>query len=181
MLALHGDVHLHIIVEIKELRTDMVKNDSKKGGRMVVVGSIKSPTVASKVLVALLAGIAIVYLLAALAELPQATKEQTAMLESALFLGSAIGYSVVARWIMLNLSHGRYAKLPYLLAIGGSIFLIVLYFASRTLQLPNVGLQTYVGTLDIVSKVLQGIVVGLSAYIILRVRILEHTKRASHT
>jgi hypothetical protein len=158
----------------------MVKNDSKKGGRMIVVGSIKSPTVASKVLVSLLAGTAIVYLLAALGELPQANKEQTAMLESILFLGSVIGYSVVARWIILNLSHGRYDKLPYLLAIGGSISLIALYLASRTLPLPNIGLQSDVGTLDIISKVLQGIVIVLSAYVILKVRILEHTRRATH-
>lgn len=54
-----------------------------------------------------------VYLIAASKELPQANKEQTAMLESLSFLDSAIGYSVVARWIMLNLSHDRYVELPY--------------------------------------------------------------------
>ncbi len=83
---------------------------------------------------------------------------------------------------MLNLRHheyGRYNinKLPYVLALGGSVFLTALYIASRTVEIPTIGLQTDVGTLDMISKVLQGGVVVLSAYVMLGIRKLEHTTR----
>ena len=145
----------------------------------------KSTTVAAYTLGALLTGTAIIYFLAASEELSYANEEQAAMPESILFLGSGIGYAVVAGWIMLNLRHhdyGRYNinKLPYVLAMDDSVFLIALYTASRTVEIPTVGLQTDVGTLDMMSKVLQGGVVVLSAYVMLGIRKLEHTTREMH-
>ena len=135
---------------------------------------------AAYAIVALLAGTAIVYFLAAAEELPQANAEQAAMLESILFLGSGIGYSAIAGWIMLNLHHGRYNRIPYTLAICGSVFLIALYIVSRMVALPTVGLQTDVGTLDMVAKVLQGIVILFSVCVVLRVYKLDRIKREMH-
>jgi hypothetical protein len=68
----------------------------------------------------------------------------------------------VAAWIIV--SRRRMAKTSYMIAAVGSTFLIVLYIASRTINLPIVGIQDDIGMVDIVSKVMQGIIVGLSAY-----------------
>jgi hypothetical protein len=67
---------------------------------------------------------------------------------------------------MIIISRRKMARSPYLIAAAGSAFLIVLYIASRTINLPIVGIQDDIGTVDIVSKVMQGIIVGLSVYAI---------------
>jgi hypothetical protein len=54
----------------------------------------------------------------------------------------------------------------YIVAAAGSAFLILFYIVSRTVNLPIVGIQTDIGSIDIITKVLQGIVVGLSVYLI---------------
>ena len=57
-------------------------------------------------------------------------------------------------------------RIPYMVAIVGSLALIALYVLSRTISLPIVGLQEDVGTIDVLSKVLQiGIVAG-SVYLL---------------
>lgn len=57
-------------------------------------------------------------------------------------------------------------KSLFTIAAAGSALLIALYIASRTMSLPIVGIQDDIGTVDIVSKMMQGIIVGLSAYAI---------------
>jgi hypothetical protein len=55
----------------------------------------------------------------------------------------------------------HYSKVPYIIAIIGSAALIVFYIATRTIDLPTIGLQTDIGSIDIAAKVLQGaIIVG---------------------
>jgi hypothetical protein len=62
---------------------------------------------------------------------------------------------------MLRNSTTKYSKLPYVISIVGSLILIGLYIASRTFALPIVGLQEDIGSIDIISKVLQvGIIAG---------------------
>jgi hypothetical protein len=51
-----------------------------------------------------------------------------------------------------------------------SVVLIVTYAASRTIGVPMVGVEYYVGKLDMVSKVLQVIMIGMSVYLISAVR-----------
>ncbi|HYA84501.1 MAG TPA: hypothetical protein VEH06_13805 [Candidatus Bathyarchaeia archaeon] len=54
-----------------------------------------------------------------------------------------------------------HSKIPYIVAIVGSAALIVFYIVTRTVSLPTIGLQADIGTIDTVSKVLQGsIIVG---------------------
>jgi hypothetical protein len=48
---------------------------------------------------------------------------------------------------------------------GISVILIGTYIASRTIGVPIVGVEYYVGKLDMVSKVLQVIIIGLSIYL----------------
>jgi hypothetical protein len=53
-------------------------------------------------------------------------------------------------------------KSPYIAAIVVSVALILTYIASRTVGVPVVGVEYYVGKLDMVSKILQVVVIALS-------------------
>lgn len=83
--------------------------------------------------------------------------------ETAFFTIVGLGYAGVGIWVLKD--KGK-TNTPYIIAIGGSIAMIGLYVASRTIALPVVGLQEDVGTIDILSKVLQVGIIGLSAYMV---------------
>ncbi len=83
--------------------------------------------------------------------------------EIAFFTIAGVAYAGVGAWIIKN--KGK-TNTPYLIAIGGSIAIIGLYVASRTIDMPIVGLQEDIGTIDILSKVLQVAIIGLSACMI---------------
>jgi len=88
-------------------------------------------------------------------------------LQTTLFAISGAGYVPVGLW-MLETKHRN--KTPYIIAIAGSLSLILLYVASRTISLPIVGLQDDVGSIDILSKILQGGIIAGSAYLLLSFR-----------
>jgi hypothetical protein len=78
--------------------------------------------------------------------------------EMIFFMIVGIAYTLVGFWMIKRKYH---SKIPYIVAIAGSAALIVFYIATRTVSLPTIGLQTDIGTIDTVSKILQGsIVVG---------------------
>jgi hypothetical protein len=83
--------------------------------------------------------------------------------ETAFFTTVGVGYAAVGAWILKD--KGK-TNAPYIIAIGGSIALIGLYLASRTVNMPVVGLQDDVGAIDILSKVLQVGIIGLAAYMV---------------
>ncbi len=91
--------------------------------------------------------------------------------ETAFFTIVGLGYTGVGIWVLKN--KGK-TNTPYIIAIGGSIGMIALYVASRTIDLPLVGLQDDVGTIDILSKVLQVGIIGLSAYMVNTNKITRH-------
>ena len=69
-----------------------------------------------------------------------------------------IAYTLVGFWMIKRKYH---SKIPYIVAIAGSAALIIFYIATRTVTLPTIGLQTDIGTIDTVSKIVQGsIIVG---------------------
>ena len=69
-----------------------------------------------------------------------------------------IAYILVGFWMLKRKYH---SKIPYIVAITGSAALIIFYIATRTVNLPTIGLETDVGIIDTVSKILQGaIIVG---------------------
>ena len=69
-----------------------------------------------------------------------------------------ITYILVGFWMIKRKYH---SKIPYIVAITGSAALIVFYIATRTVNLPTIGLETDIGIMDTVSKILQGaIIVG---------------------
>jgi len=74
-----------------------------------------------------------------------------------------IAYILVGFWM---LKHKYHSKVPYIVAIAGSAALIVFYIATRTVSLPIIGLQTDIGTIDTVSKVLQGAIIVGSLFVL---------------
>jgi hypothetical protein len=59
---------------------------------------------------------------------------------------------------------------PYLATAGISAGLIAIYVASRTVGVPIVGVEYYVGRLDVISKIFQAVAVVLSGIAIYNIR-----------
>jgi len=79
--------------------------------------------------------------------------------EITLFITSGLIYLGLVLWLIKT----RFMKkLPYIAAIIVSSALIITYIASRTVGVPIVGVELYVGKLDMISKVLQSVVIALS-------------------
>jgi hypothetical protein len=102
---------------------------------------------------------------------------QEKQVEMTLFIGSGLIYIGLFAWIVG-------AKLrtitPYVVVIAISVILIATYIASRTVGVPIVGVEYYVGKMDMVSKALQVIIIGLSVYLTLTIQkivIKESMKR----
>jgi|SRR5919112_4180700 hypothetical protein len=85
-------------------------------------------------------------------------------LQTAFFAVAGVASLGVAAWILIT--RKKITKPPYIVAAAGSAFLIGFYIISRTVELPIVGIQSDIGDLDIVCKVLQAAVIGLSVYAI---------------
>lgn len=82
--------------------------------------------------------------------------------ETIFFSSVGVAYFPIGLWLILK----KEATKPYVIAMIGSASLIAFYVATRTMNLPFIGLQDDVGTLDIASKILQGMIVVLSAFAI---------------
>ena len=83
--------------------------------------------------------------------------------EMIFFIVVGIAYIPAGIWMVEN---KYYSKVPYIIATIGSIALIVFYISTRTISIPSIGIQDDVGTIDILSKVLQAAIVGISIYIV---------------
>ncbi|HEY7083005.1 MAG TPA: hypothetical protein VH500_25205 [Nitrososphaeraceae archaeon] len=83
--------------------------------------------------------------------------------EMIFFIIVGIIYIAAGIWMLEN---KYYSKIPYVIAAVGSIALIAFYIATRTINIPTIGIQDDVGTIDILSKALQAAIAGLSIYIV---------------
>jgi hypothetical protein len=83
--------------------------------------------------------------------------------EMIFFIVTGIAYIAAGIWMMEN---KYYSKIPYVIAAIGSIALIAFYISTRTTNIPSIGIQGDVGTIDILSKVLQTAIAGISIYIV---------------
>ena len=87
---------------------------------------------------------------------------QEKQVEIALFVGSGIVSLLgLFAWVF---KAGTRKRLPYIASIAVAVALIITYIASRTVGVPIVGAEYYVGRLDVISKVLQAIVIGISGF-----------------
>lgn len=73
-------------------------------------------------------------------------------IEMTFFIAVGIINIGIGVWV---LKVGTNSVLPYVLAIAVSIALIITYIASRTVGVPPIGIEYYVGRIDMISKVLQ--------------------------
>ena len=89
--------------------------------------------------------------------------------EISFFIVAAAIYFGLCTWVLKSRNNRR-RKVLYIASIAVSAFLIVAYIASRTLGVPIVGVEYYVGRLDILTKILQGIVKGLSCVAIISMK-----------
>ena len=87
--------------------------------------------------------------------------------EITLFLTSGLIYFGLVFWLIKT----RFIKkLPYMAAILVSVGLISTYIASRTVGVPIVGVELYVGKLDMISKIMQALVIALSIVAMYKIR-----------
>lgn len=86
-----------------------------------------------------------------------------AQMETIFFLIVSIAYIPVGIW-MLKKNH---SQRPHVIALIGSLSLIIFYIISRTMDLPIVGIQTDVGAIDISTKILQGGIIAGASYLIM--------------
>lgn len=85
------------------------------------------------------------------------------IVEITLFLVSSLIYIGLIIWILkVKLSQ----KFPYIICILVSAVLISIYVASRTIGVPIVGTEFYIGRLDWISKIVQVLIIGLSGFIL---------------
>jgi hypothetical protein len=87
-------------------------------------------------------------------------------IEIALFAGSGIIYLGLLGWLLIRKLK---SILPYSLLIVTSTILIITYIASRTVGVPIIGVEFYIGKYDMLTKVLQGVIITISAYLIYRI------------
>ena len=94
-------------------------------------------------------------------------------IEIALFAGSGIIYLGLVGWILVNKLK---SIVPYSILIGVSTILIITYAASRTIGVPVIGVEFYIGKYDILTKVLQGIIIAVSGYLVYRIVTLKKSR-----
>jgi hypothetical protein len=83
--------------------------------------------------------------------------------EMVFFIIVGVAYIAAGIWMLEN---KYYNKIPYIIAIIGSIALIAFYISTRTMNIPSIGVQDDIGTTDIISKVMQAAIAGVSIYIV---------------
>ena len=92
--------------------------------------------------------------------------------EITLFIVSGLIYFGLVLWLIKT----RFIKrLPYIVTILVSIALISTYIASRTVGVPIVGVELYVGKLDLISKIMQISVIALSIVAMYRINRLVYS------
>jgi hypothetical protein len=92
---------------------------------------------------------------------------QEKQLEISVFVGAALVYLGLVSWVIKSRLK---TKNPYMVSAVFSIIMIGIYIASRTIGVPVVGVEYYVGRIDIVSKILQAAIIGIAGYLIFAIR-----------
>jgi hypothetical protein len=93
----------------------------------------------------------------------EASENQRRALEFPLSVSAGIGYAAIGLWMILD---KRNSKIPYVIAIVGSLSLLGIYFASRTTGLSNLGTEP-IGFLDGVVAGLQVALIAISLFFLI--------------
>ena len=84
-------------------------------------------------------------------------------IQTMFFATAGIVYIPLGIWMLRNKLHSRG---PYVISILVSIFLVLLYVASRTINLPVVGVQEDIGVVDIATKIIQVGIISISVRLV---------------
>jgi hypothetical protein len=104
----------------------------------------------------------------------------SSQLQTVFFTIVGIAYVPVGIWMLKDKRKSITTKTPYIIAIVGSAALMVFYMLSRTVNLPIVGIQTDIGAIDIVAKVLQAAIIAGSIYILTSAKMSELQHMSQH-
>lgn len=99
-------------------------------------------------------------------------------IEIALFAGSGIIYLGLVGWLLVKKLKSIF---PYPILIIISMILIITYAASRTVGVPIIGVEFYIGKYDMITKVLQGIIIAISGYLIYRIMTTNSNRKKQET
>lgn len=86
--------------------------------------------------------------------------------ETSFFVSTGVVNFILAGLVMKS----NRSIVPYLASAGISAGLIVIYIASRTVGVPIVGVEYYIGRIDLILKVLQVVAIVLSGLAIVNIR-----------
>lgn len=84
------------------------------------------------------------------------------MYEVVFFSIIGVAYVPIGLWMLKK----GFSKKPYVIALIGSAALIAFYVATRTINIPMIGLQDDVGVQDMIAKILQGSIVAMSGFML---------------
>jgi hypothetical protein len=93
----------------------------------------------------------------------ETSENQRRVLELPLSITAGIGYGAIGLWMILD---GRNSKIPYIIAIVGSLILLGIYASSRTIWISSLGIEP-VGLSDAIVAALQVIIIATSLYILI--------------
>ncbi len=88
-------------------------------------------------------------------------------IEMSLFISTGIFYIIMLIWVLKSKMK---SSTPFFLIFVISGLMICIYIASRTIGVPPIGIEYYVGKLDILTKLLQVFLIGLSVYLFLQTK-----------
>jgi len=91
------------------------------------------------------------------------SENQCRVLEFPLSIIAGMGYAAIGLWMILD---RRNSKVPYIIAIVGSLVLLGIYFTSRTVVISSLGTEP-IGLLDAIVAGLQVAIIAISLYILL--------------
>jgi hypothetical protein len=92
---------------------------------------------------------------------------QEKRIEMSLFVSTGVFYIIMLIWIIKS----KFKRsIPYFLTFIVSVLMICIYAASRTVGVPPIGIEYYVGKLDILTKVLQIFIIGVSVYLLMQTK-----------
>jgi hypothetical protein len=91
-----------------------------------------------------------------------ASETQRRNLEFPLSISAGVGYAGIGLWMILD---KRNSKIPYIVAIIGSLVLLGIYFTSRTVGISSLGKEP-IGLLDTLVAALQVAIIAVSLYIL---------------
>lgn len=92
-----------------------------------------------------------------------ASEAQRRNLEFPLSIGAGVGYATIGIWMILD---KRNSKIPYIMAIVGSLILLGIYASSRTIGISSLG-REHIGLLNAIVAALQIAIIAISLYILI--------------